>query len=144
MATTSHRHFTVFTLAMMTVAAAIRLRHAQPDLPRSYRVPCGDVGRWIVAGIGYIAVAFAFVIGFFLPTQLPVGSPVLCNVHLAAGAVNFVGAPLLISAFKQPSWAPSLEPTTKSKFHSAAQRESVAFPLTGSGPPTQSKRTLHR
>ena len=144
MATTSRKHVTVFALAMMTVAAAIRLRHAQPDLPRSYGVPDGDVGMWIVAGIGFIAVAFTFVVGFIPPIQLPVGSPVLCVALVAAGAVIFVGALLLINAFKQPSWAPSLEPTTKSKFHSAAQRESVAFPLTGSGPPTQSKRTVHR
>ena len=108
---------------MMTVAAAIRLRHAQPDLPRSYGVPDGDVGMWIVAGIGFIAVAFAFVVGFFPPIQLPVGSPGLCVALMAAGAVIFVGAPLLISAFKQPSWAPSLEPTPKTKFHSAAQRK---------------------
>jgi amino acid transporter len=123
MATTSRRHVTVFTLAMMTVAAAIRLRHAQPDLPRSYRVPDGDVGMWIVAGIGFIAVAFAFVVGFFPPIQLPVGSPVLCVALMAAGAVIFVGAPLLISAFKQPSWAPSLGSPAKTKFHSAAQRK---------------------
>jgi hypothetical protein len=42
---------------------------------------------------------------------------------MAAGAVIFVGAPLLISAFKQPSWASSLEPPAKTKFHSAAQRK---------------------
>ncbi|MFA9475769.1 MAG: amino acid permease [Filomicrobium sp.] len=123
MATTPRKHITVFTLAMMTVAAAIRLRYTQPDLQRSYRVPGGDVGMWLAAGIGFIAVAFAFVVGFFPPTQLPVGSPDLSVALVAAGAIIFVGSPLLISAFKQPSWAPSLEPTPKTKFHSAAQRK---------------------
>ena len=57
---------------MLMYAAAIRLRYSQPDLKRSYRVPGGTVGMWIVAGVGFAGVAFSFLVGFFPPTQLPV------------------------------------------------------------------------
>ena len=54
---------------------AIRLRYSQPDLKRSYRVPGGTIGMWCISGVGFAGVAFASLVGFFPPTELPVGSP---------------------------------------------------------------------
>ncbi|HSZ93182.1 MAG TPA: amino acid permease, partial [Acetobacteraceae bacterium] len=62
---------------MLMYAAAIRPRYSQPDLKRSYRVPGGTIGMWCISGVGFAGVAFAFLVGFFPPTQLPVGSPAL-------------------------------------------------------------------
>ena len=100
---------------MLMYAAAIRLRYSQPDLKRSYRVPGGDAGMWCIAGVGFAGVAFAFVVGFFPPSQLPVGSPALYVGLVLAGTVVFTGLPLLIGMVKQPSWrtrqpAPSVAP----------------------------------
>ena len=89
---------------MLMYAAAIRLRHSQPDLKRSYRVPGGDAGMWCVAGVGFAGVLFAFVVGFFPPSQLPVGSPTLYVGLVAGGTVLFTGLPLLIGLVKRPSW----------------------------------------
>ncbi len=100
---------------MLMYAAAIRLRYSQPELKRSYRVPGGIVGMWCIAGIGFAGVAFAFIVGFFPPTQLPVGSPALYIGLVAAGAIVFTGLPLLIGMAKQASWrvvSLSTEPTT--------------------------------
>ena len=58
---------------MLMYAAAIRLRYSQPNLPRAFKVPGGKVGMWIVAGLGFLAVAFSLLVSFFPPTQLPVG-----------------------------------------------------------------------
>lgn len=96
---------------MLMYAAAIRLRYSQPDLKRSYRVPGGTFGMWCVAGVGFAGVVFAFVVGFFPPSQLPVGSPSLYVGLVVAGAVIFTGLPLLIGMMKQSSWrATSLAP----------------------------------
>jgi putative glutamate/gamma-aminobutyrate antiporter len=95
---------------MLMFAAAIRLRHTQPDLKRSYRVPGGTVGMWCVAGVGFAGVAFAFLIGFFPPTQLPVGSPVLYVSLVAGGAVLFSALPLIIGMLKRASWRTSAPP----------------------------------
>ena len=98
---------------MLMYAAAIRLRYSQPDLKRSYRVPGGTVGMWCIAGVGFAGVVFAFIVGFFPPSQLPVGSPVLYVSLVLGGTVFFTGLPLLIEALKQPSWRaakPSMAP----------------------------------
>ncbi|MFC3981696.1 APC family permease [Streptosporangium jomthongense] len=89
---------------MIMYASAIRLRYTRPDLPRSFRIPGGMAGMWAVAGIGFLAVAFAFVLSFVPPAQLPVGSPGLYVALVAAGAIVFTGAPLVIERFKRPSW----------------------------------------
>lgn len=89
---------------MLMYAAAIRLRITRPDAPRSYRVPGGTVGMWLVAGIGLAGVGFAFVTSFFPPSQLPVGSPATYVAVVATGFVAFIGLPILIHMMKRPSW----------------------------------------
>jgi putative glutamate/gamma-aminobutyrate antiporter len=89
---------------MLMYAAAIRLRHTRPDLKRSYRVPGGIVGMWCVSGVGFAGVSFAFLVGFFPPSQLPVGSPALYVGLVVCGTVVFTGLPLLIGMAKQASW----------------------------------------
>jgi amino acid transporter len=85
-------------------AAAIRLRYTQPHLPRAFRIPGGTVGMWLVAGIGFLAVAFSLLVAFFPPTQLPVGNPVGYVSLVAAGLILFVGAALLVFRVRKPSW----------------------------------------
>ena len=115
-----------FVLSAMTVtlylvmyllmyAAAIRLRYTHPEIPRGYRVPGGNGGMWFVAGTGLLAVSFAIVVGFFPPSQLPVGSPALYVGLVAGGLILFMGIPQLISSLKRPSWQPenaALDPDT--------------------------------
>jgi hypothetical protein len=59
---------------------------------------------WIIAGVGFAGVAFSFLVGFFPPTQLPVGSPTLYVWLVIGGTVVFTGLPLLIGTLKQSSW----------------------------------------
>lgn len=89
---------------MMMFAAAIYLRITKPELPRTYKVPGGIIGMCLVAGIGFLGVTFALIVGFFPPTNLPVGNPTLYVGLVAAGMIVFVGLPLLIQAFKKPEW----------------------------------------
>lgn len=109
-----------FVLSAMTVtlylvmyilmyAAAIKLRRTRPDLPRSYKVPGGDFGMDLVAGVGLLGVCFSLVVGFFPPTNLPVGNPALYVGLVAAGLVVFVGLPLVINACKKPGWRRDLD-----------------------------------
>ncbi len=82
---------------MMMYASGIKLRYTRPDLPRSYKVPGGNVGMWLVAGIGFAAVLFSFAVTFFPPSQLPVGSPALYTWLVVIGTVVFFSIPFLIS-----------------------------------------------
>lgn len=92
------------TMYILMYSAAIRLRYTHPDLPRSYKVPGGRVGMWLVAGIGLIGVSFALLVGFFPPSNLPVGNPTLYVGLVASGMIIFIGLPLLIHMCKKPEW----------------------------------------
>lgn len=83
---------------MMMYLAGIRLRYSQPDLPRSYKIPGGSLGMWVVAGIGFLAVLFSFAVTFFPPSQLPVGSPGFYTGLVITGTVIFFAIPFIISS----------------------------------------------
>jgi putative glutamate/gamma-aminobutyrate antiporter len=86
--------------------AAIVLRYKRPDVHRSYKVPGGNVGMCLVAGLGILAAIFAIVVGFFPPSQLKIGNPAFYIIFLLVGVGIFVGAPLVIHKFKKPEWLP--------------------------------------
>jgi len=89
---------------LLLYASAIRLRYTQPNVPRAYKLPGGKFVMWLVAGIGILAVLFAFIIGFFPPSQLEVGSPLFYVLFLAIGVLVFVLLPIIIGAIKKPEW----------------------------------------
>lgn len=93
---------------VLMYAAAIRLRYSRPDVPRVFRVPGGNTGMWVVAGLGLLAAAFAFMISFVPPSQLPIGSPTLYVTLVAIGTVVFTGVPVLIHHVRKPSWKSAL------------------------------------
>ncbi|MEW5733237.1 MAG: amino acid permease [Thermodesulfobacteriota bacterium] len=104
-----------FVLSAMTItlylvmyilmyAAAIKLRYSRPDLPRSYKVPGGNAGMCVVAGVGLVGVCFSLLVGFFPPSNLPVGNPALYVGLVAGGMIVFIGLPFIIHALKKPEW----------------------------------------
>ena len=53
---------------------------------------------WLVTLLGLAGVTFACVVGFFPPSNLPVGNPALYVALVACGMILFTGAPLVIHA----------------------------------------------
>jgi len=92
------------SMYILMYAAAIKLRYTRPDLPRSYKVPGGLYGLCTVAGVGLLGVSFSLIVGFFPPSNLPVGNPGLYVGLVTAGMVVFIGLPLLIHKMKKPEW----------------------------------------
>ncbi len=84
--------------------AAIRLRYSHPEIPRAYKIPGGNLGMWLVAGIGTVVVTFAFIIGLFPPAQLQIGTPFTYVMIIVIGIIVFLGLPLIIHANKKSSW----------------------------------------
>lgn len=89
---------------IMLYAAAIRLRYTQPNVNRTYKVPGGNFGMWLISGIGILGALFAIIVGFFPPKQLTVGSPLFYVCFLIVGIIVFLGAPILMIHFRKPSW----------------------------------------
>jgi glutamate:GABA antiporter len=89
---------------MLMFAAGIYLRMRQPKQPRPYSVPGGKVGMYIIAGVGFLGAVLAFVLSFFPPSQIAVGSSTLWFALLAAGNIFFVVLPFIIYAMRKPHW----------------------------------------
>jgi amino acid transporter len=89
---------------MLMFAAAIYLRHTQPNRQRTFRVPGGTVGMWIISGAGFLGSLLAFVLSFVPPSQISVGSPATYVWILIAGNVVVVAIPFIILAFRKPQW----------------------------------------
>ncbi len=85
-------------------AAAIKLRYSQPKVIRPYRIGKSNFWMWLVAGVGFLAVIFAIIVGFFPPSQLVIDSPTTYVAFLIVGTVVFVSAPIIINHFKDPKW----------------------------------------
>jgi putative glutamate/gamma-aminobutyrate antiporter len=84
--------------------SAIVLRYKAPDTPRGYRVPGGNFGMWLVAGIGVLASGFGIVMGFIPPSQLKSGSILFYEVFLGSGVIVLACPPLIIYQFRKKSW----------------------------------------
>lgn len=89
---------------VLLFAAAIKLRYKYPHVPRSYRVPGGMIGMWLVGGVGLIGALATFCIGFFPPTQIKTGDTAFYVGFLVLSIVLICAAPSLILLFKKKSW----------------------------------------
>ena len=89
---------------VLLYATAIRLRYLKPNVKRTYRVPGGNIGMWIISTVGILAVLFAITVAFFPPDQLHIDNPLFYTLFIIIGIVVFVSAPIIINHFKQKSW----------------------------------------
>lgn len=91
---------------MFMFACAIKLRYSKPHVPRAYQIPHPHKGIWIVATVGFITSLFAFVLLFFPPEQLKIGSVAFYESFLIIGLLITIAIPLCIHSTKKASWKP--------------------------------------
>ena len=89
---------------LLLFAAAIWLRYKRPHVERTYKVPGGIFGMWIVAGLGFLGSLFAFFVGFFPPAQIQMGSSLFYSLFLLGSIILACLAPSLILLFQKPHW----------------------------------------
>ncbi|CRY53885.1 putative amino acid permease [Yersinia intermedia] len=89
---------------ILMFSSAIYLRYSQPQRPRPYRIPGGDIGMWIIGGAGWIASIVVFLLSFVPPSQIAIGSPKTYVCILIIATLFFIILPLLIYAFRKPHW----------------------------------------
>lgn len=78
-------------------SAGIKLRYSQPDKPRTYKIPGGKIGMWLVAGTGLVCCLGTILIGFAPPTQIPMDNVFFFEAFLIGGLVLFVLIPWLLA-----------------------------------------------
>ncbi len=92
---------------ILMFAAAIKLRYKHPNVHRSYQIPGGKLGMWMVAGTGIIGAAATFFIGFFPPTQIQTGNQLFYIAALLLSILLSCLTPSIILRFKKDSWTHS-------------------------------------
>ncbi len=90
---------------LLMFAAAIYLRYSLKEAARPFRIgKKGNLLLWIVAGGGFIASFFAFLVSFIPPGQIETGSHAVWYIIMSMGCVIFVAAPFIIYALRKPQW----------------------------------------
>ncbi|SPF68267.1 Amino acid/polyamine transporter I [Propionibacterium ruminifibrarum] len=89
---------------MLMFAAAIRLRTTRPQVKRTYRTPA----MRLVAGVGFVACAAAFVLSFIRPAGFTGLSTVGYGLVVGVVIVVLGAPPLIFYALRKPRWC--LEP----------------------------------
>jgi amino acid transporter len=87
-------------------ASLIKLRYSKPDVPRSFKIPGGKAGVWIVGGLGFLATALTFIV-----SMLPIGSIKMSGALYIAimviGTAVLALPPLVFLKMKKSGWKPA-------------------------------------
>lgn len=102
-ALTASSYMVVFLLMF---PAAIILRFKQPNRPRPYKVPGGNITMVLVGGIGFFSTLFAFTIAFVPPSNLPMGNVVFSVTLQIVSCILLFTPPLIFFKMKKDSWIP--------------------------------------
>jgi putative glutamate/gamma-aminobutyrate antiporter len=89
---------------LIVFLAAIKLRYSQPSVKREYKIPVGNLGMWLVAGIGFVGALFTLLVGFFPPSQIKTGNVMFYEAFLIIGTIVTCILPFIIYHLRKPSW----------------------------------------
>ena len=77
-------------------ATAVKLRYKYPEVKRTFTIPGGKLGLWLVCGSGMISCLFTIVVGFFPPSQIPVGNLVTYETLIVTGIIICCVIPFIL------------------------------------------------
>ncbi len=81
---------------LLMFAAAIRLRYKHPEVKRTYKLPGGKFGLWLIAGMGFFISLFTIGIGFFPPESLGIHDVIRYEITLTIGLVAMTLPPFVL------------------------------------------------
>jgi glutamate:GABA antiporter len=87
-------------------AAAIKLRYSQPDVKRSFKIPGGKKGMWLVSGFGLISLMFIFILALIPPSQITITglSTLQYLIFMLSGVTFITMVPLIVYSRRKPEW----------------------------------------
>lgn len=89
---------------LLIFGAVIRLRYRFPERPRPYRIPGGNAGVWIIAGIGLLALLLAGYFGMLPPSGMTFVTPPVYIGIMILGTIVLSFFPFLFLALRKDSW----------------------------------------
>ncbi len=78
--------------------AAIVLRYKFPNKARAFKIPGGKLGLWFTCLLGLLTSLAGVVIGFFPPSQIPVGNLATYEIIISTGVLVGCLVPFLFMA----------------------------------------------
>lgn len=90
---------------LFVFAALIKLRYSQPDTPRSFKIPGGIVGVWVIGGLGLLSSGFTFFVSLFPTGSMNISVGQYALIMLIGTAILAL-PPLIFMRVKKPSWKP--------------------------------------
>ncbi|MDR1435298.1 MAG: APC family permease [Puniceicoccales bacterium] len=84
--------------------SGIVLKFKYPDLKRAYAVPFGKLGMIMTGGLGSIACAVCYLIGFLPPEEIGFKNKLLYFTIVAVGNILVMLPPFIIIRLRKPSW----------------------------------------
>ena len=90
---------------MFIFASVIKLRYSRPEVRRTYRIPGGSVGVWVIAGAGFASCLFTFIVSLFPPSGIETTSPEVYMISMIVGTAVLALPPLVLVKFKKVSSA---------------------------------------
>jgi putative glutamate/gamma-aminobutyrate antiporter len=79
--------------------AAIILRYKFPNKARAFTIPGGKLGLWVTCLLGLLTSLAGVVIGFFPPSQIPVGNLMTYEIIISVGVIVGCLLPFLFIVF---------------------------------------------
>ena len=81
---------------ILMFSAMIKLRYSHAHIHRSYKIPFGTKGAWVIGSLGIISSVFTFLITFVPPSQLMVGNLYFYETFLIGGMLLMCIVPHLV------------------------------------------------
>lgn len=78
-------------------ATGLRLRYKQPEVERTFLVPGGKLGLWLVCSLGLLSCIVTIAFGFIPPAQLSIGNPRTYEALLIGGILLLALPPLFVA-----------------------------------------------
>ena len=90
---------------LLMFLSVIKLRYSMKDADRPFRIGRRGNGLLLlVAGVGFLGSLLAFVLSFFPPSQISMGSTTVWYSVLFGGVILFTVLPFIILACRKASW----------------------------------------
>jgi len=80
---------------ILIFVSAIKLRYSMPSIDRPFKVPGGNIGMWIIAGLGVLACVFTLILGFVPPSNIETGNLLFYELFLICGILLLAAPPFI-------------------------------------------------
>ncbi|WP_108819224.1 APC family permease [Pseudovibrio sp. Alg231-02] len=91
---------------LLLYSTAIRLRYKYPNVPRTYKVPFGNWGIWVLGSIGFSISLIAFMIGFRPPDEADFPATTYLAI-IIPGVFLTLSIPFILWKVRRPNWKAS-------------------------------------